>query len=294
MNIRHSLLFLLLVLPSVATGQRADTTSVALTSSGTRAPRAGTVHVVQSPPVIDGRLTDAAWTAAQPFTGFVQRELREGEPVSERTEVRMVADGEALYVGAWLYDRDPSGNIRGDKRRDVSLDNSDYFAIILDTYLNRQNGFIFATTPSAVEYDGQVVKEGEGGGVQQTGQTSAQSGSMGGFNLNWDGSWTVATSVDSLGWYAEFRIPFSTLRYGGGSTQTWGLNFARSIRHKNEEAFWAFIPRQFNLYRLSRAGTMAGIQVPVRRVATVTPYVLGGMQRAWAADAVGRIGVERT
>src|SRR4029079_3569849 len=150
------------------------------------------------------------------------------------------------------------------------------------------------TTPAAVEYDGQVVKEGEGGGITQTGQTRAQSGSMGGFNLNWDGSWTVATTVDSLGWYAEFRIPFSTLRYGGGSTQTWGINFARSIRRKNEEAFWAFIPRQFSLYRLSRAGTMEGIQVPVRRVATVTPYVRGGMQRAWIADDVGRIGVDRT
>jgi hypothetical protein len=263
--------------PAAARAQNADPRS---------SPIAKAQPVTQAP-VINGHLDDEVWQTAQPFAGFVQRELQEGAPVSERTEVRILTDGDALYIGAWLYDREPSRIVSGEKVRDVTLTNSDYFAIVLDTYLDRQNGFVFATTPAAVEYDGQVAKEGEGGGVQQSGQTRAQSGSMGGFNLNWDGSWTVATSVDSLGWYAEFRIPFSTLRYGGGATQTWGLNFARSIRRKNEEAFWAFIPRQFNLYRLSRAGTIADLAVPVRRVATVTPYVLGGMQRAYSRDAQG-------
>src|SRR5256714_4816384 len=168
-----------------------------------------TARAVVTPPVIDGRLTDPVWLDATPITGFVQRELHEGQPVTERTEVRILTDGEALYIGAWLFDREPGGIVPGEKVRDVSLDNSDYFAVILDTYLDRQNGFVFATTPAGVEYDGQVTREGEGGGVQLPGQTRAQSGSMGGFNLNWDGSWTVATSIDSLGWYAEMRIPFS-------------------------------------------------------------------------------------
>ena len=253
-----------------------------------RSPRIARARVITSPPAIDGRLDDEAWRTAEPLTGFVQRELREGEPVSERTEVRVVTDGEALYVGAWLYDRQVDGIVPGEKIRDVTLSNSDYFGIILDTYLDRQNGFVFATTPAGVEYDGQVVKEGEGGGVTVSGQTRAQSGSMGGFNLNWDGSWRVKTTIDSLGWYAEFRIPFSTLRYGGGATQTWGLNLVRSIRRKNEEAFWSFIPRQFNLHRLSRAGTLEGVRVPVRRVATVTPYVLAGSQRNYLVDAEAR------
>ena len=277
---------LVLLAASVAPAQRVATVSSNI------APRSAPVakaQTIATPPVINGRLDDEVWRSAAPVTGFVQRELQEGAPVTERTEVRMLTDGEALYVGAWLYDRDPSRIVPGEKVRDVTLTNSDYFAIILDTYLDRQNGFVFATTPVAVEYDGQVVKEGEGGGVMQTGQPRAQSGSMGGFNLNWDGSWTVATSIDSLGWYAEFRIPFSTLRYGGGATQTWGINLARSIRRKNEEAYWAFIPRQFNLYRLSRAGTIEGIQVPVRRVATITPYVLGGAQRTYAVDDQGSL-----
>ncbi|MEW5918054.1 MAG: DUF5916 domain-containing protein, partial [Gemmatimonadota bacterium] len=252
--------------------------------------------MIRTAPVIDGRLDDEPWSGAQLYDGFVQRELREGEPVTERTEVRILTDGEALYVGAWLFDREPSAIIPGDKIRDVTLTNSDYFGIILDTYLDRQNGFVFATTPSGVEHDGQVVREGEGGGVFQQGQTRAQSGSMGGFNLNWDASWTVATSIDSLGWYAEFRIPFATLRYGGGADQTWGLNLVRGIRRKNEESFWSFIPRQFGLMRLSLAGTLRGVQVPVRRIATATPYVLGGTARNYDLqskfDQTGEWGVD--
>ncbi len=230
-------------------------------------------------PRVDGRLDDAAWAQAEPLTGFVQRDPREGAPATERTEVRIVSDGEALYVGAWLWDRDPGGIVPGERLRDAELTNSDYFGIILDTYLDRQNGFVFSTTPSGIEYDGQVVKEGEGGGVIQTGQRRVQSGAMGGFNLNWDGSWTVATSRDSAGWYAEFRIPFSTLRYGGGRNQQWGLNLVRGIRRRNEEAFWSPIPRQFGLMRLSLAGTLQGIDVPVRRAATITPYLLGAVRR---------------
>ena len=248
-------------------------------------PREGRAAPVRASPAIDGRLTDVAWESGQLYSGFIQRELHEGDPVTEKTEVRILTDGEALYVGAWLFDREPQSIIPGDKIRDGTLTNSDYFGFVLDTYFDRQNGFMFATTPSGIEYDGQIVKEGEGGGVFQSGQTRAQAGSMGGFNLNWDASWTVATTSDSLGWYAEFRIPFATLRYGGGAEQTWGLNIVRGIRRKNEESFWSFIPRQFSVMRLSRAGTLRGVQVPVRRAATVTPYLLAATARNYAVDS---------
>src|SRR5213083_849916 len=245
-------------------------------------------HVVSAPPVIDGRLNDAAWRDATPITGFIQRERHEGAPITERTEVRIVTDGQALYVGAWLYDTDPSGIVPGEKVRDGDISKSDYFGILLDTYHDRQNGFVFTTTPAAIEYDAQVVNEGEGGGIQLPGQTRAMAGSLGGFNLNWDGTWTVATSVDSAGWYAEFRIPFTTLPYCAGAQQTWGLNLVRSIRRKNEEAFWSFVPRQFSLMKVSHAGTLQGIQVPSRRVLTVTPYALTGVERNFAVDPEAR------
>jgi hypothetical protein len=257
-------------------------------ANGPTAPRSVAVTVVSTQPRIDGVLDDPVWQSVQPLTGFIQRELREGQPVTERTEVRLLSDGIALYVGAWLYDHESNGIVPGEKIRDVALENSDSFSLILDTYLDRQNGFVFATTPAGVEYDGQVAKEGEGGGVFVTGQTRATAGAMGGFNVNWDGSWTVATSRDSLGWYAEFRIPYSTLRYGSGSAQTWGVNFGRRIRRKNEDAYWSFIPRQFSLYRLSRAGTVQLTRIPSQRLATVTPYVLSSAQQDFPVGAPRR------
>ncbi len=277
MHVRHFLVSL--AIPVLAHAQ------IPGASTPERAGRFAAPTFVQVAPIIDGKLDDSVWARARPLTSFTQRELHEGDAVSERTEVRIISDGQALYISARLFDRDAKSIIVGEKIRDVPLENSDYFAITLDTYLDRQNGFVFATTPAGIEYDGQVVKEGEGGGLTVSGQTRAQSGSMGGFNLNWDGSWTVATSIDSLGWSAEFRIPFSTLRYGGGNLQSWGLNLARGIRRKNEDAYWSFIPRQFNLYRISRSGTLEDIHVPTPRLATITPYVLGGSHRDFAVDA---------
>ncbi len=232
---------------------------------------------ITSVPVIDGRLDDVTWAEAQVLTGFVQREPTEGRPVSERTEVRVAYDGEALYVGAWLFDSDPTSLVFGQTLRDASLNESDAFVLVLDTYLDRQNGFVFGTTPAGIEYDGQVANEGQrsggGGGRPGGGGSRQQRGSGGGFNLNWDGSWEVATSTDARGWYAEMRIPFTTLRYGAGGDQTWGLNFERRIRRNSEEAVWAPIPRQFNLYRVSLAGTL-DLAAPARRIATVSPYGL--------------------
>ncbi len=255
---------------------------------------------VTEPPVIDGRLDDGVWAQGELIDGFVQREPLEGTPVSQRTEVRVLRDGEALYIGAWLYDEDPSSIVFGQTRRDASLTDSDAFAMIFDTYhdrqngfvfattpADRQNGFVFATTPAGIEYDGQVANEGQGGGG---GGGRQQRGSAGGFNLNWDGSWEVATTTDERGWYAEFRIPFSTLRYREGGEQTWGLNFERRIRRNNEQSVWAPLPRQFSIYRVSLAGTME-LDAPVRRIVTVTPYVLGeafkdyeATSPEWSAD----------
>src|SRR5436189_256903 len=191
-----TLSFPLIAVSGLAATRQEPADSVAPTHS-TPAARA---RAVITPPVIDGRLTDPAWLEATPVNGFVQRELHDGEPVRERTEVRIVTHGQTLYAGTWL----------------------------------------------------------------------------------------LATSVDSGGWYAEFRIPFTTLRHGAGERQTWGLNLVRSIRRKNEEAFWSFIPRQFSLMKVSRAGTLEGVQVPSRRVWTVTPYALTGVERNYTIDAEAR------
>ncbi len=243
--------------------------------AGTSPRRAAAAPLDERSIVIDGRLDEAAWSEAPLIDGFVQREPVEGRPVSERTEVRVLFDDQALYIGAWNFMADPSAIVVGETRRDASIDNTDAFYLVLDTYLDRQNGFVFGTTPAGIEYDGQVTNEGQGGG----GGGRQQSGSGGGFNRNWDGSWQVATTTDGDGWFAEFRIPFSTLRYPSGGEQVWGLNFARNIRSRNEQSVWAPIPRQFTLYRVSLAGEISGFEAPAKRVFTVTPYVLGDVSR---------------
>jgi hypothetical protein len=238
-------------------------------------PPTATATSITTAPAIDGRLDDRAWADAEILTGFVQREPTEGQPVSERTEVRVMYDEEALYVGAWLFDRNPSAAVVGRTLRDASLNDSDAFVLILDTYRDGQNGFVFGTTPTGIEYDGQVTNEGQrtGGGGRAAGQARQQQGSGGGFNLNWDGSWEVATSTDGQGWYAEMRIPFTTLRYGSDGAQDWGVNFERRIRRNNEQSLWAPIPRQFDLYRVSMAGMLA-LQAPAKRILTLNPYIL--------------------
>jgi hypothetical protein len=261
----------LAVLPA---GPVAARQSAAYEAPSARAARAG------SPIRIDGRLDDAAWADAPVLAGFSQREPLTGQPASERTEVRILFDDDALYIGAWLHDRNAGAIVPGENRRDADLADADAFIVLLDTYLDRQNGFVFATTPAGIEHDGQVTREGQGSVAP--GQRM-QPGAGGGFNRNWDGSWQVATTRDAGGWYAEMRIPFATLRYGRGGAQVWGLNLARRIRRNNEESFWAPIPRQFDLYRFSLAGTLEGVEAPARRALTVTPFVLAAGRRDYIA-----------
>ena len=114
--------------------------------------------------------------------------------MSERTEVRVIFTDDTLYIGAVMYDSDPSGIIVSDSRRDAPLDDTDSFQMIVDTYRDRQNGFVFGTNPAGIEYDGQVTNEGQGGGGQGGGQM--QSGGIGaGFNINWDAAWEVRTKI---------------------------------------------------------------------------------------------------
>jgi hypothetical protein len=97
--------------------------------------------------------------------------------------------------------------------------------------------------------------------------------------VNWDASWQVRTHTGEFGWSAEFAIPFRTLRYPKAPTQVWGLNFQRNIRRRKETAFWAPLPRQYNLYRVSVAGRLSGLEVPAQRNLKVTPYALAGRSR---------------
>ena len=172
---------------------------------------------------------------------------------------------DSLYVGVIAYDDDPGAIIVTDSRRDSYLGNTDAFLMIIDGLLDRQNGFVFGTNAAGILYDGQVTQEGTGG--------NANFG-VGGINLNWDATWQVQSKIGEFGWSAEFEIPFNTLRFGNGKSQDWGINFQRNIRRNNEVAFWAPLERNRNLYRVSEAGTLRGIEPPSQRNLQITPYGL--------------------
>jgi hypothetical protein len=245
------------------------------------APAAVEATRVDTPPNLDGRvLDDPAWANAAPATDFWQTTPDEGQPATERTEVRIIYTAETIYFGAVCHDRQPGNMVISDSRRDSPLDETDCFQIILDTYRDRQNGFVFGTNPAGIEYDGQVTNEGQG---DITPLTNQQVGSGGGFNLNWDASWEVRTAVSDSGWSAEFAIPFRTLRYASGSPQTWGVNFQRNLRRRNETSYWTRMPRQFTLFRLSQAGVLQGLQIPGQRNFKLVPYTLGKAARKFSA-----------
>ena len=256
----------------------------------TTPPVAAAVQVEQ-PPAVDGDvLSDKVWEGVPITEGFWQTQPFEGEPSSERTEVRIAYTQNTLYFAVICYDGNPEGIIVSDSRRDAALDQTDSFQIVLDTYLDRQNGFIFGTNPAGIEYDAQVSSEGQGG----TRPSRQQTGAGGGLNVNWDASWEVATQVSDIGWSIEFAIPFRTLRYPRRPSQVWGFNLQRNIRRRNEITFWSPLPRQFTLTRLSLAGTLEGLEIPNQRNLKITPYLLGEASKSAEKQSIrtGEIGID--
>jgi hypothetical protein len=231
-------------------------------------------------PTIDGRVDDEVWGRATPFTGFVQQDPVEGAPATENTEVRVLIDRQNLYVGVVAYDSDPSRIVFTQSKRDADLTESDSIQLLFDTYNDRQNGFVFGTDPTGVEYDGQVAGEGStGSAVITAGAGGSRRGALGAFNPNWDADWTVRSSVTARGWETELSVPLKTLRYEPGENRTWGFNMVRNIRRKNEQSYLQPVPRGYNLTRVSSAGQLTGLSLPHRRDLKVTPYVAGAYSR---------------
>jgi hypothetical protein len=272
---------LFFVLASLATAQSAAESAPA------ERPVARAIRAAE-PPRVDGDvLNDSVWAAVEGVEGFWQITPNEGEPSSERTVVKIAYTGTTLYIAVICYDRTPADIITSESRRDAPLDNTDSFQIIFDTYRDTQNGFVFGTSPAGLEYDAQVTNEGAGTGSGNFGGGGRQTGgSGGGVNVNWDGAWQVRSVAGDFGWSAEFAIPFRTLRYPAGADRHWGMNFQRNIRRRNETAFWSPLPRQFNLYRLSEAGSLVGLQIPPQRNLAISPYVLGQVEAAHEVDNV--------
>jgi hypothetical protein len=193
-----------------------------------------------------------------------------------------------LYIAVVCFDSEPGDILVTQSRRDADLEDTDSIRILLDTFNDGQNAFVFGTNPFGIEYDGQVMAEG------QTGQAGA---ARGGFNVNWDADWTVRTQMTERGWEAEFAIPLKTLRYNPGEDRTWGVNALRTIRRKNERVYLAAVPRGYDLQRVSVAAKLRGLTLPARRDLKLVPYTSGAISddktlRTDTVDLTGDVGLD--
>jgi hypothetical protein len=206
---------------------------------------------VEKGPSIDGILDDEIWQSALILDQFTQQEPQEGQPASERTEVLILYDARNLYIGLRAFDSDPDGIIATEMRRDSArLLEEDSFQIIVDTFNDYRSGYMFVTNPLGARLEQQISEEGEG---FARGLTSN-------INRDWNGVWHVSTHRDEQGWTAEIVIPTTTIRFQQADVQSWGINFMRNIRRKNEQVFWAPIPKGYSLTRVSLAGTLTGLR----------------------------------
>ena len=217
---------------------------------------------------LDGRLDEAAWTRAPVAGGFLQQEPVEGQQPTERTEVRVAFDADNLYIGALLHDSDPDGIIGFQRQRDQDLSSDDRFMLILDTFLDGRTAYYFETNPAGLMGDGLV---------RNTGYAAV--------NKAWDGVWEARTARGGFGWSAEIRIPFRTLNFDE-SSDTWGINFQRTVRRKNEELVWSGFRRNQGLLRPIHAGRLTGVRDVTQGLGLeVVPYGAAAWREVAGAPA---------
>jgi hypothetical protein len=245
---------LLALLPAVLAGQGATAAHVPEAGAPLVAERSVAAVRAVTPPVIDGRDDDAIWRTAPPITAFrVFRPVEDGEP-KFRTEAKVAYDAENLYVFVRAFDPHPDSIVGLLARRDVSTP-SDLITVFIDGYHDRRTGYEFDVNPVGVKTDYAIYQDGNE-------------------DINWDGIWDVATRVDSLGWTAEFRIPFSQLRHHRGAVTDFGFTIARQVERTSEQSSWP-------LYRVSRPGLasqlgdLTGLDslAPPKR-AEIAPYLV--------------------
>ncbi|MEO8635127.1 MAG: DUF5916 domain-containing protein [Gemmatimonadales bacterium] len=215
--------------------------------AGVRAVRAA------APVTVDGALQDPAWATAQVVSGFRQRDPEEGAAPTEPTEVRVLYDDVALYVGARLFDAHPDSIIARLARRDNGV-TSDAFVLFLDPYHDRRTGYFFGVNAAGSLFDGTLLNDDWD-------------------DDTWDGNWDAKVQRDSLGWSVEMRIPYSQLRFQQSEQYIWGINFKREIARRNETSYLVMVPRTESGF-VSHFSDLTGMERvrPPRRL-EVLPYV---------------------
>jgi hypothetical protein len=204
---------------------------------------------------VDGRLDEEAWDRAPVFDAFLQRDPDQGEPATEPTELRILYDDHALYVGARLHDDEPDRIVRQLSRRDEVAD-ADAFSIVLDPYHDHRTGVLFEVSAAGVQRDAAIYDDNFA-------------------DDTWDAVWESAVTVDGGGWTVEMRVPFSQLRFPTTPGHTWGVNARRFVHRKNEETWLELVPKN-ETGLASRMAHLEGIaDVKPGKHIELLPYVSG-------------------
>ncbi len=196
------------------------------------------ITLAEKAPVIDGNLDDEVWTKAELAKDFVQTTPKPGHSATQAAEVKVIYDDEAVYVAARMYEENTDSIYNFLTERDW-FGNADWFIIVFNTYRDGLNGEGFAVTPAGVQIDIKYSNDGE--------------------SNSWDAVWESATSIDSKGWTAELKIPYSALRFPETDQQLWGINFGRQIRRNRETSWWNRINPLIDGF-LTQAGRAEGIE----------------------------------
>lgn len=255
-------LFVVTLLLAAAGSAAAQTTPAAIDYEAARRDRRLSATRAGGPITLDGRLDEPAWAGTPVARGFVQNDPREGQPATYDTEVKLLYDERALYIGVFARDPEPGEIIVNELRKDFNTGSGDGFQVVIDTFHDGRNGYQFAINPMGAKWDSQMSNEGRDN------------------NANWDGIWDVAARIGDDGWYAEIEIPFKTLKFGPDELQTWGINFQRRLRRRNENSYWSPLRRIHQLSRVSMAGTVEGLQglTPGANI-RVKPYALANFNK---------------
>lgn len=221
---------------------------------------------------MDGTLDDPLWQLAKTISGFRQQEPYEGQPATERTEVRILYSRHAVYFGIHCFDSDPSRIIASELRRDVSQDLDDHFEILIDSNHGRRGAYVFQVNPLGTQMDGLIVEE-------QRDNSSVD------FDSGWDGVWTSEARIGADGWTATIEVPFTTLNFTHSKDVLWGVNFKRFVRRKNESDLWRAYRRTFGITKVSEAGDLEGIKnIGSGRLFIVKPYGLARYDKQTGQD----------
>jgi hypothetical protein len=218
---------------------------------------------ITTAPVINGILDEALWQSGDWVDDFTQNEPYNGRKASQRTEFKILFDDDNLYVGVKAYDTSPDSIVNRLTRRDQA--DGDLVGIIVDSFHDLRTGFLFGVSSAGVKYDLMFTNDGQNE------------------DESWDPNWWVKTSINSDGWVAEMKIPFSQVRFEKNSGEVWGLEMARVLYRKNETSFWQHIPKDAPGF-IHMMGELSGLeQIKPRKIFDVTPY---GVAKAETFKAV--------